>query len=167
MKLIKKLVLPICCVAMLSTNAYALTGFLGTGEVELSHDENSVGANIYNVPKIYFNGELYTFPNEYRAIMKNQRVLVPIKSGIFNEVGATATYDIINREITIKNKSHLISTYLQELDWYDGGIRRYISDVRSDQIGEDVYISLRVALECLGYTVDYQSNNGDPKVFIY
>jgi hypothetical protein len=109
-------------------------------------------------PSIYVNDVLFKFEN-LKPIVRNDRVLIPLKSGFFQTIGLEATYDIINKEITIKSKNCLISSYLQELDWYNFGIRCYINDVRSDYLNNDVYIPLRAITESVGLDMNYNDEN--------
>lgn len=168
---LKSLTLTALATISLATTAMANT--TGSGAIPLTSASESkltttaTTTKESTVPDIYFDGDLYKFPSGYSPVMRNGRILVPIKSAIFAEVGAESSYDIINREVTIKTKNHLLATYIQELDWYDAGIRTYISDVRSDLISDEVYVPLRVVLECLGYEVDYQqSYTENSKVYI-
>ncbi len=110
------------------------------------------------VPPIYVNDVLFEFEG-LKPIVRNDRVLIPLKSGFFQHVGLEATYDIINKEITIKSRNCLISSYLQELDWYNFGIRCYINDVRSDYLNNDVYIPLRAITESVGLDMNYNDDN--------
>lgn len=111
-----------------------------------------------SAPSIYINDVLFKFDN-LQPIVRNDRVLIPLKSGFFQSVGLEATYDIINKEITIKSKDCLVSSYLQELDWYNFGIRCYITDVRSDYLNDDVYIPLRAITESVGLSMSYNDDN--------
>jgi len=52
-----------------------------------------------------------------------------------------------------------VSSYLQELDWYNFGIRCYINDVRSDYLNNDVYIQLRAITESVGLDMNYNDDN--------
>lgn len=110
------------------------------------------------VPQIYVNDVLFQFEG-LQPIIRNDRVLIPLKSGFFQSVGLEAGYDIINKEITIRSKNCLISSYLQELDWYNFGIRCYINDVRSDYLNNDVYIPLRAITESVGLDMKYNDDN--------
>jgi hypothetical protein len=116
----------------------------------------TVRAENYVTPAIYVDGKLYEFKNNL-PILRNDRVLVPLKSGLFQAVGATIQYDIINKEITLKTKNHVVSNFLYELVWWDYGIKCYNADVRSDQVNDDIYVPLRAALESLGYDVYFSS----------
>lgn len=114
----------------------------------------TVCAENYNTPKIYLNGELFEFKGN-KPILRNERVLVPLKSGVFQKVGCEVAYDVINKEATVKNKSHIIAMFMHELDLYNQGIRCYISDVRCDYLDGDAYVPMRAFFESLGYTVSF------------
>lgn len=114
----------------------------------------TVSAENYYAPSIYVEGDLFRF-KELKPVVRNRRILVPLKSGIFGSVGADSAYDIINKEITVKTKDDLISSYMQELDWYNEGVRCYISDVRSDFLNGEAYVPLRATMESLGMEVIY------------
>lgn len=143
-----------CCVTWNATSL--ATTFVSGTSVQ------AVNVDSYAIPKIVIFGKEYVFNKDYYGVLRNDRIMVPLNCDIFTAVDSATYYDFIYREITVKGNGHAVSSYLQELDWYDNGIRSYICDVRSDTIDGEVYVPLRAILECLGFTVDYDHNGGTP-----
>lgn len=82
-------------------------------------------------PSIYVNDVLFKFEN-LKPIVRNDRVLIPLKSGFFQTIGLEATYDII---IQI--------------------IRTYIVNVASDS----KIIPIRAITESVGLDMNYNDEN--------
>lgn len=112
----------------------------------------SFNAKASNKINVVIFGENFEFKTE-QPIMRNKRVLIPLKCGLFNKINASVQYDVINRESTIKTESYYISNYLNEFIWYNNGLNVFTADVRSDYINGQSYIPLRAAFETLGYKV--------------
>ncbi len=102
-------------------------------------------------------GENFEFKTN-KPIMRNKRVLIPLKSGLFSKIDASVQYDVINKESTIKTESYYISNYLNEFVWYNNGLNVFTADVRSDFINGQSYIPLHAAFETLGYKVKWDDD---------
>lgn len=101
---------------------------------------------------IYVNNKKFT---QEDIIVRNNRVLVKYDCGIFETLGYTTNYDIVSKEVIIKDGKDIATTFLNEYVIYRNGIASYTSDVRSDVVDRHVYIPLRAFIESINGNIDW------------
>lgn len=104
--------------------------------------------------KIHLNQQ-FAFKEE-NIILRNNRVLIKYDCGIFEALGYTTNYDIVNKEVIIKDGKDITTTFLNDYIIYRNGLTSYTADVRSDVINKKVYIPLRGFMESLDASVEWK-----------
>lgn len=124
--------------------------FLSTSNVYADNKYNNTGITIYVNEHSVFKEE--------NIILRNNRALIKYNCGIFEALGYTTNYDIVNREVIIKDGKDITTTFLNDYIIYRNGIASYTADVRSDVIEKQVYIPLRGFIESLDGSINWNDN---------
>jgi len=130
--------------------------------VSAASDETPVKPVVAPI-NVTVNGELFCF-GELQPIIKYGRMLVPLKSDLFEKFSATTEYDHIYKEIVIRTHTHILTLYTDQLVIYNKGEKSYLLDVEPMYINEHVYVPLRGFIEVLGMTIEYDGNTNTAKI---